>query len=66
MRIKGHDANGGLVKEFQVEKVMNVSKDIWVLEKMQVATHDPKTNRRLSITDVIFKKPSSNTLKGLR
>ena len=66
MRIKGHDANGGLVKEFQVEKVMNVSKDIWVLEKMQVATHDPKTNRRLSITDVIFKKPSGNTLKGLR
>jgi len=66
MRIKGHDANGGLVKEFQVEKVMNVSKDIWVLEKMQVATHDPKTNRRLSITDVIFKKPSGKALKGLR
>lgn len=66
MRIKGHDANGGLVKEFQVEKVMNVSKDVWVLEKMQVATHDPKTDRRLSITDVIFKKPSGKALKGLR
>ena len=50
MRIKGHDANGGLVKEFQVEEVMNVAKDIWVLERMQVATHDPKTDRRVSIT----------------
>jgi hypothetical protein len=37
-----------------------------VLEKMQVATHDPKTGRRLSITDVIFKKPSGKALKGLR
>lgn len=66
MRIRGHDANGGLVKEFQVEKVMNVSKDVWVLEKMQVATHDPKTDRRVSITNVIFKKPSGKALKGLR
>lgn len=66
MRIRGHDANGGLVKEFQVEKVMNVAKNVWVLEKMQVATHDPKTNRRVSITNVIFKKPSGKALKGLR
>jgi hypothetical protein len=66
MRIKGHDSNGGLVKEFQVEDVMKVSDDVWVLEKMQVATHDPKSNRRLSITDVIFKKPSGKALKGLR
>lgn len=66
MRIKGHDANGGLVKEFQVEDVMKVSDNVWVLEKMQVATHDPKTNRRVSITDVIFKKPSGKALKGLR
>lgn len=66
MRIKGHDANGGLVKEFQVEDVMKVADDVWVLEKMQVATHDPKTGRRLSITDVIFKKPSGKALNGLR
>lgn len=66
MRIKGHDKNGGLVKEFQVEEVMPVAKDVWVLEKMQVATHDPKTGRRVSITDVIFKKPSGKALKGLR
>jgi len=65
MRIRGHDKNGGLVKEFQVEDVMKVSDDVWVLEKMQVATHDPKTGRRVSITDVIFKKPSSKALRGL-
>ena len=66
MRIKGHDANGGLIKEFQVEDVMKVSDNVWVLEKMQVATHDPKTNRRVSITDLIFKKPSGKVPKGLR
>lgn len=66
MRIKGHDKNGGLVKEFQVEDVMKVADNVWVLEKMQVATHDPKTSRRISITDVIFKKPSGKALKGLR
>jgi hypothetical protein len=65
MRIRGHDKNGGLVKEFQVEDVMKISDDVWVLEKMQVATHDPKTGRRVSITDVIFKKPSGKALRGL-
>jgi hypothetical protein len=65
MRIRGHDKNGGLIKEFQVEDVMNIADNIWVLEKMQVATHDPKTGRRTSITDVIFKKPSAKALKGL-
>lgn len=66
MRIRGHDANSGLLKEFQVEDVMKVSDNVWILEKMQVATHDPKTGRRVSITDVIFKKPSGNALKGLK
>jgi hypothetical protein len=33
---------------------------------MQVATHDPKTERRISITDVIFKKGSGKELKGIR
>ena len=45
---------------------MKVSDNVWVLEKMQVATHDPKTNRRVSITDLIFKKPSGKVPKGLR
>jgi hypothetical protein len=66
MRIRGYDENGGLLKEFQVEDVMQVSEQVWVLKKMQVATHDPKTERRISITDVIFKKGSGKELKGIR
>jgi Outer membrane lipoprotein-sorting protein len=66
MKIRGHDNGGNLVKEFQVEDVMKVGDDVWVLEKMQVATHDPKTGRRISITDLTFSKPSSGALKGLR
>jgi hypothetical protein len=66
MRIRGYDDNGGLLKEFQVEDVMQVSEQVWVLKKMQVATHDPKTERRTSITDVIFKKSSDKELKGIR
>jgi hypothetical protein len=66
MRIRGYDDKGGLLKEFQVEDVMQVSEQVWVLKKMQVATHDPKTERRISITDVIFKKGSGKELKGIR
>jgi hypothetical protein len=66
MRIRGYDDNGGLLKEFQVEDVMQVSEQVWVLKKMQVATHDPKTERRISITDVIFQKGSGKELKGIR
>jgi len=66
MRIRGYDENGGLLKEFQVEDVMQVSEQVWVLKKMQVATHDPKTERRISITDVIFQKGSGKELKGIR
>lgn len=66
MRIRGHDTNGTLVKEFQVEDVMKVGDDVWVLEKMQVSTHDPRNGRRISITDVTFNKPSKDALKGLR
>lgn len=66
MRIRGHNQSGGLIKEFQVEDVMQVSEQVWVLKKMQVATHDPITGRRISITDVIFKKGSSKEFKGIR
>jgi hypothetical protein len=65
MRIRGHDSKGILIKEFQVEDVMKVGDDVWVLEKMQVATHDPKNGRRISITDLTFSKPSKGALKGL-
>ncbi len=66
MRIRGHDKNGGLVKEFQVEDIMQVAKDVWTLRKMQVASHDPASGRRLSITDVTFDSPKKVAPRGLR
>ena len=65
IRIRGHDKSGGLVKEFQVEDTMQIAKDVWTLRKMQVATHDPATGRRLSITDVTFDSPKKAGPKGL-
>lgn len=66
MRIRGHDAKGGLLKEFQVEDVMRVDKDVWTLRKMQVSSHDPATGRRVSITDVTFDSPNQAAPRGLR
>lgn len=66
MKIRGHDKNGALVKEFLVEDIMQVAKDTWTLRKMQVATHDPANGRRLSITDVTFDSPKKVTPRGLR
>jgi hypothetical protein len=66
MKIRGHDKNGGLIKEFQVEDIMQISKDVWTLRKMQVATHDPASGRRLSITDVTFDPPKKSGPRGLR
>jgi hypothetical protein len=65
MKIRGHDKTGGLLKEFQVEDVMQISKDVWTLRKMQVATHDPASGRRLSITDVTFDTPNKAGPRGL-
>lgn len=66
MRIRGHDAKGGLIKEFQVEDVMQIAKETWTLRKMQVSTHDPANGRRLSITDVTFDTPNQRGPRGLR
>ena len=67
MRIRGHDKNGGLVKEFQVEDVMKVSDNVWTLRKMQVATCDPNNGgRRVSITDVTFDEPKKAAARGIR
>ncbi len=67
MRIRGHDKNGGLVKEFQVEDVMKVADNVWTLRKMQVATCDPANGgRRVSITDVTFEAPKKLAPRGLR
>ncbi len=67
MRIRGHDKNGGLVKEFEVEDIMNVANNVWTLRKMQVATCDPKNDgRRISITDVVFDSPKKVAPRGVR
>jgi len=66
MRIRGHNKDGKLVKEFQVEDVMKVDENTWTLRKMQVATYDPKTERRQSITDLVFDTPKKSKPKGLR
>ncbi len=60
MRIRGHDKKGGLLKEFEVEDVMQVSDKVWTLKKMQVATCDPANGRRISITDVVFDEPKKS------
>jgi hypothetical protein len=66
MRIRGHGPGGALLKEFQVEDVMQVAKDVWTLRKMQVATHDPKTGRRQSLTSVTFDTPKKTAVRGPR
>lgn len=66
MRIRGHDKSGGLVKEFQVEDIMKVEDNVWTLRKMQVATCDPASGRRLSITDVTFDTPKKAGPRGVR
>ncbi len=66
MRIRGHDKSGGLVKEFQVEDIMKVDDNVWTLRKMQVATCDPASGRRLSITDVTFDTPKKAGPRGVR
>jgi hypothetical protein len=66
MRIRGHDKNGGLIKEFQVEDVMQVAPDVWTLRKMQVSTHNPANGRRQSITQVTFDAPKAAAAGGGR
>lgn len=66
MRIRGYDQNGGLVKEFQVQDVMQVSPDVWTLQQMQVATHNPANGRRQSITRVSFEQPQVAAPRGPR
>ncbi|MFU8892823.1 MAG: outer membrane lipoprotein-sorting protein [Luteolibacter sp.] len=57
MRIRGHNREGGLIKEFQVEDVMQVTRDVWTLRRMQVSSHNPANGRRTSITTVTFDPP---------
>jgi hypothetical protein len=66
MQIKGYNTAGGLLKEFQVEDIMKVADNVWTLRKMQVATCDPKTNRRVSITEMTFDAPKKIGPRGIR
>lgn len=66
MRIRGHGKDGRALKEFEVEDVMQISKELWTLRKMQVATLVPETGRRASLTDVVFDAPKKAKPKGLR
>lgn len=67
MRIRGHAKSGALLKEFEVEDIMQISKGVWTLRKMQVATIDPASGRRASLTDMVFDKPKAKAgPKGLR
>ena len=65
MQIKGYNS-GKLLKEFEVQKVMEIGGGVWTLEKMLVATTDPSTGRRTSITNVVFEKPKKAGPKGIR
>ena len=66
MQIKGYNAQGQLLKEFQVEKVMPIGQGVWTLQKMQVSSYAPGSDKRLSITDVVFKAPEKAGPKGLK
>lgn len=57
MRVRGHDAKGGMLKEFQVESLMEIGGGVYTLKKMQISTMDPATNRRLSVTNLLFDNP---------
>lgn len=66
MRIRGHDQRGALIKEFQVENVMQVSPDVWTLRRMMVATHHAGNGRRQSITTMTFENPKIRPPRELR
>ena len=68
MRIRGYNAKGTVIKEFQVEDVMKVDDDTWTLRKMQVSSHNPDNGRRLSITEMTFDKPkgAAKPRRGIR
>lgn len=66
MRIRGINKDGKLVKEFLVEDVMQVKKDVWTLSEMQVSSYEPKTGRRTSISKLDFEKPRMARPRGLR
>lgn len=59
MRVRGFNKAGGLIKEFEVEDIMNVGNGVYTLKKMQVATVDPASGRRTGVTNLLFDKPAA-------
>ncbi len=67
MRIRGHNKAGGLVKEFEVENVRQISDGVWFLSEVQVATCDPNQGgRRSAITSLTFDAPKKLAPRGMR
>ena len=66
MKIRGHNKEGQLLKEFQVLKVMEIGNGVWTLQKMQVRSYAPDTGKPYSITDVVFESPKKAAPKGLK
>jgi hypothetical protein len=67
MQVRGYNKAGGLLKQFQVEDVMQIGNGVWTLRKMQISSHDPGSGDRIGITSLLFDTPkSSGGPKGLR
>lgn len=66
MRIRGHDAKGRLLKEFEVEEVMSIGKGVHTLRRMKVDTIDPASGRVAGNTFLEFDRPGKSDPGGLR
>ena len=65
MRIRGHDKSGKLLKQFEVESVMNIGGGRYTLRKMKVDTMNA-AGRVAGSTTVQFDKPKKADPGGLR
>lgn len=66
MRIRGHDSKGRLLKQFEVEEVMNIGKGVYTLRRMKVDTIDPASGRVAGNTFLEFERPGKTDPGGLR
>jgi hypothetical protein len=66
MRIRGHDRQGRMLKQFEVTEVMNVGRGVYTLRKMKVDTLEPATGRVRSSTYLEFQRPAKTDPGGLR
>jgi len=64
MRIRGHDRKGRLLKQFEVEEVMNIGKGVYTIRKMKVDTMNPTTGRVAGSTWIEFDRPGKKKDPG--